>query len=178
MTEKQQKIVDVALELFAHQGYASTSTQKIARQAKVSEGLIFRHFTNKEGLLEAIVRQGMSELEKLAPDILSEKNPKMVLARVIELPLMLTQRQPTFWRLQTSLKYQQPDIAEKYDESDLILRLKALAEGAFRKMGYANPRAETRLLLVIVNGLMAELAGEDLIDQRALIDFVKSKYEL
>ncbi len=178
MTEKQQRIVDTALELFAHQGYASTSTQKIAQRAAVSEGLIFRHFSNKEGLLEAIVRRGLDEVERLASDVLNDQEPKAILTQIIEMPLRLIQRQPTFWRLQVSLKYQQPGMSQKYDDSGLMNRLKLLAEDAFRKLGYANPRAETRLLLIILNGLMAELADEDQIDQQTLVNFVKSKYQL
>jgi len=44
MTEKQEKIIKSALELFALEGYAATSTRKAAERAGVSEGLIFRHF--------------------------------------------------------------------------------------------------------------------------------------
>ena len=76
------------------------------------------------------------------------------------------------------MKYQQPGMSQKYDDSGLMNRLKLLAEDAFRKLGYANPRAETRLLLIILNGLMAELADEDQIDQQTLVNFVKSKYQL
>ena len=49
MTEKQEKIVQSALQLFAQEGYHATSTSKVAKHAGVSEGLIFRHFRNKDG---------------------------------------------------------------------------------------------------------------------------------
>ena len=49
MTEKQKNIVNAALELFAKEGFKSTSTSKVAKKARVSEGLIFRHFKNKDG---------------------------------------------------------------------------------------------------------------------------------
>ena len=44
MTEKQESILQAALKLFATEGYASTSTNKVAKVAGVSEGLIFHHF--------------------------------------------------------------------------------------------------------------------------------------
>ncbi|MDP4107839.1 MAG: helix-turn-helix domain-containing protein, partial [Bacillota bacterium] len=44
MTEKQQKIVETAIQMFADKGYASTSTAEIAKAAGVAEGTIFRHF--------------------------------------------------------------------------------------------------------------------------------------
>ena len=178
MTDKQLRIVEVALDLFAQQGYASTPTSQIAQAAGVSEGLIFRHFINKEGLLDAIVKQGLAEVKNLAPQVLHEKDPHRVLAQAIELPIQLIRNHPRFWRLQASLKYQQADMAQKYDDSDVLVQLKAAVEEAFRQLKYPNPRAETRLLLIILNGLMTELADEDHIDQEALVNFVKSKYNL
>jgi AcrR family transcriptional regulator len=51
MTEKKELILQTALRLFSEQGYEATPTNRIAKEAGVSEGLIFRHFENKEGLL-------------------------------------------------------------------------------------------------------------------------------
>ena len=178
MTDKQQQIIDTALQLFAHQGYASTSTSKIAQQAGVSEGLIFRHFTNKEGLLEAIVRMGLEEMRTIAPSVLDEQDPKVRLEQAIRVPLHLVRHHPTFWKLQFSLKHQQPNLAERYDDSDILTQLKAAVEGTFRELGYANPKAETKLLMIILSGLMIELGEEDQIDQDALINFVLQKYQL
>ena len=178
MTDKQQKIVEVALNLFAHQGYASTPTSQIAQEAGVSEGLIFRHFASKEGLLDAIISMGLKEVQDLAPPILKEKDPKQVLSKAIELPARLVRNHPQFWKLQASLKYQQQGMAQKYDDSDILFQLKAAVEQAFRQLEYPSPRAETRLLLIILNGLMNELADEDRIDQDALVSFIKNKYNL
>ena len=58
MTDKQLNILKIALQLFANEGFHATSTSRIAKEAGVSEGLIFRHFINKEGLLRAILKQG------------------------------------------------------------------------------------------------------------------------
>jgi len=52
-------IADVAMEMFAERGFSATSTRKIAKQAGVSEGLIFHHFGTKMGLLRgAAARSG------------------------------------------------------------------------------------------------------------------------
>lgn len=55
MTEKQQKIVETAIQMFADKGYASTSTAEIAKVAGVAEGTIFRHFGSKENLLLSVI---------------------------------------------------------------------------------------------------------------------------
>ena len=54
MTDKQQNIINAALDLFSKDGFHGTSTSKIATKAGVSEGLIFRHFKNKKGLIQCI----------------------------------------------------------------------------------------------------------------------------
>jgi AcrR family transcriptional regulator len=45
------------LELCAAKGYRATCINEVAEHTGVSEGLIFRNFTNKDGLLKAILLQ-------------------------------------------------------------------------------------------------------------------------
>lgn len=48
--QKQARLLAAAEELFAEHGFDSTSTLQIARQAGVSEGILFHHFGSKKGL--------------------------------------------------------------------------------------------------------------------------------
>lgn len=48
-------IRSAALQLFAERGYAGATTQEIARNADVSETLLFRHFGGKAQLYDAVV---------------------------------------------------------------------------------------------------------------------------
>ncbi|KAB8125681.1 TetR/AcrR family transcriptional regulator [Gracilibacillus oryzae] len=54
-TEKQQKIVEAAIQIFAEKGYANTSTSEIAKVAGVAEGTIFRHYGTKDNLLLSVI---------------------------------------------------------------------------------------------------------------------------
>ncbi len=54
-TEKQQKIIEAAIKMFAEKGYANTSTSEIAKEAGVAEGTIFRHYRTKDRLLLSIL---------------------------------------------------------------------------------------------------------------------------
>jgi AcrR family transcriptional regulator len=49
--EKQERILASARELFAENGLENTSTKAIAKNAGVSEGILFHHFSSKRGLL-------------------------------------------------------------------------------------------------------------------------------
>jgi AcrR family transcriptional regulator len=70
MTEKQLKIIQAAVEMFAEKGYAATSTSEIAQRAGVAEGTIFRHYKTKKDLLLSIVTPVMSKL--MAPFVLRD----------------------------------------------------------------------------------------------------------
>ncbi|MEP6342645.1 MAG: helix-turn-helix domain-containing protein [Maricaulaceae bacterium] len=52
---KKARIERAALTLFAQEGIDQVTTKAIAAAAQVSEGLIYRHFSNKEGLARALM---------------------------------------------------------------------------------------------------------------------------
>jgi AcrR family transcriptional regulator len=54
-TDKQQKIIETSIKLFAEKGYANTSTSEIAKEAGVAEGTIFRHYGTKDNLLLSVL---------------------------------------------------------------------------------------------------------------------------
>lgn len=62
MTEKQIKIIEAAVEMFAEKGYSATSTSEIAQKAGVAEGTIFRHYKTKKDLLISIIGPTLTKL--------------------------------------------------------------------------------------------------------------------
>ena len=81
MTEKQFKILYSALDLFAKEGFNATSTSKVAKQAGVSEGLIFKHFENKSGLLQAVLDEGEKRFRSVYGEIIFESDPAEVVKK-------------------------------------------------------------------------------------------------
>ncbi len=53
--DRRRQIVSVAMRLFSERGFRGTTTKEIARDAGVSEAIIFRHFATKEDLYHAII---------------------------------------------------------------------------------------------------------------------------
>ncbi len=87
-SQQTAKIVHVAAQLFARQGYHGTSTREIARIAEISENTLFRHFECKEDLFWAAFRSRLSGLEPrrdLLENIARSAGPEIVL------PLLLAQ---------------------------------------------------------------------------------------
>lgn len=48
--EKQDRIINAALKIFALRGYRHASTDEIVREAEISKGLLFHYFDSKPGL--------------------------------------------------------------------------------------------------------------------------------
>lgn len=55
MPPGKKKVLLAALKLFADKGFHATTTAKIAQQAGVSEGTIYKYFTSKENLLTELL---------------------------------------------------------------------------------------------------------------------------
>lgn len=60
--DKQEMIIDAALEVFREKGYANARMADIARRAGVSYGLVYHYFGSKEVLFNLIVETWWSDL--------------------------------------------------------------------------------------------------------------------
>ena len=179
MTEKQETILAVALRLFARQGYENTPTSQIAKEAGVSEGLIFRHFEHKDGLLRVLIADGQARVQVLMDQIARETDPKKVLARTIDLPLTLISEEREFWTLQFILKHNSKHAAALEAENDYYGTLGGAVGRAFATLGYAQPERETELLVLLLEGFGSSLLMPgDSTNPTALVQFIKSKYNV
>jgi AcrR family transcriptional regulator len=57
---RRVQIVEIARRLFAEAGYRPTTTRQLAREAGVSDALMYRHFASKDDVLRAVVDQGLA----------------------------------------------------------------------------------------------------------------------
>ena len=173
MTEKQEKILQSALELFAKEGFHATSTNKVAKHAGVSEGLIFRHFGNKEGLLQAILAEGERRFKALFVDIVMENDSKEVIRKTIEMTGQIDKSDYDFWKLQFKLKW---ELEVNSDEK--MEPLKMALTNAFKKLKYLSPELEAQLLLLFIDGLGSAVLKGSSIDAHDMIQFLLTKYDL
>ena len=71
--EREERILDAAARLIVHFGYDKTTVSDIAREAGVSKGAIYLHYTSKETLFEALIfretlRYGEDWLQRFEAD--------------------------------------------------------------------------------------------------------------
>ena len=63
--DTRRRIQDVALELFAEQGYEKTSLREIAEHLQVTKAALYYHFKTKEDILNSIFEDLQQPIEEL-----------------------------------------------------------------------------------------------------------------
>lgn len=160
--------------MFAEHGYNATSTSQVAKGAGVSEGLIFRHFGNKEGLLQAIIKMGEESLQKIFADIIFQEKPEDVIRKTLEMPLNIPEDQHEFWRLQYKLKWE----LKEQNTAKMEPLLVALTN-AFKKLGHKQPELEAEVLWLIMDGFSSSiLKGSLQQNKESIVAFLKKKYKV
>ena len=51
----RQRLIEVATQLFASEGYEATSIEAVLQAAEISRGALYHHFDTKEALFEAVL---------------------------------------------------------------------------------------------------------------------------
>lgn len=64
-TDTRQRIQDVALELFAEQGYEKTSLREIAERLEVTKAALYYHFKSKEDIVHSFTEDHFARLDAL-----------------------------------------------------------------------------------------------------------------
>ncbi|MBL4710552.1 MAG: helix-turn-helix transcriptional regulator [Flavobacteriales bacterium] len=170
---KKKIILETALELFSRNGYSTTSTAKIAKTAGVSEGLIFKHYENKNGLLEAILELGKEKGEALFNEIEKFTEPKEQLKAILSIPLNIPNNDHAFWKLVYALKWQ----ADEYDQT-MYIQIKQLVINIFKELEYAHPELEAEFILMIIDGIASSILLKGVKQKEEIANIIFEKYQL
>ena len=173
MTDKKEKILSSALELFANEGVNATSTSKIGKIAGVSEGLIFRHFNNKKGLLDALIESAEEKANALFADILKQKDAKAVIKKTIDFPFLIKTSEYDYWRLQFKLKWE-----EEYNNPKKMKPLLDKLTWAFTELNYQFPDLEAQYISQTLASISTEILKGNLHNQKEFRQFLTDKYSV
>lgn len=81
--EKRDRILRVAVEEFANNGFENTSIQQIAKKSEISVGSVYKYFENKETLFSMVVCGGLSSLEELLIGLADSSEDILIKAETI-----------------------------------------------------------------------------------------------
>ena len=172
---RKEKIMRVALNLFATNGYADTSTKEISREAAVSEALIFKHFGNKEALLMHLIKAGYRRVLAHNRGMLAYKSPSEFIKNMVFLPSKLVAEEPLFWKLQERLSH---NLFSRQQHEQFMKPVQPVLIKAFSDLGYKEPELETQFLLLIIDMLWKKEVVGDLENSLEMAALLQEKYSL
>lgn len=162
----KNRLIDAALRVFAEKGFVGSTTKDIAREAGVTDGLIYHYFKSKEDLLWAGVEKNnmAPSLRKLVEQVHDQENLERTLVTVFkglfemlddrhELVVMFfgeSQRDP---RLQDRLVTLTQDGVESLFDA---LRLKATCDSEYLKFAIRNALMAAVMYFLIQDRFMSD----------------------
>jgi AcrR family transcriptional regulator len=149
-----QKIMEVALELFANEGYFQSSISKIAKKAGISKGLMYNYYESKEDLLKAIIFHGIDSMMEFFDPNHDGVLTKDELIHFIKQMVKTIKEHVVYYRLYFSLMVQAPvlKLFEKEMWAMFEPFFKTLFE-YFEREGYEDPQAEVYFFQSILDGV-------------------------
>lgn len=151
----RKKILDAALVVFAKDGYHSSTIGAIAKNAGISQGLMYNYFKSKEELLNELIigmmETLMCEFMPINPD---KKVNRKDIVNFINVGIDLVLKDPKFWKLYFSV-FLQPDVFAIVMDKMLKMSepyMKAIVK-YFRDKGEKDPVTMMRYFSAIMDGI-------------------------
>lgn len=179
-TNQKEHIAEVALQLFAADGYGNTSIAMIAKKADVAQGLMYNFYSSKENLLLEILNKGLGEIQSSMASYTSEKDPGKAIAKHVETTFDLVEHNKEYWKLFHSIRMQNTvkSFMDKIYEPNLLLVLSTLTTN-FKKLKYKNPALEAKLYFATIDGLVNHfLVDESLFSLKKIKKHLIQKYTI
>jgi AcrR family transcriptional regulator len=182
--ERRQEIIRAAMEVFARNGFGGSTTREIAKNAGISEAMIYSHFRNKQELYAAIIDEKLQESEPLyyPLDAMRNKDDPRVFTTIAANYLRRHSEDTTFLRLLLFSALEGHELASMFVAGPVRKFFEFLAEyigerieeGAFKPV---NPEISSRCLLGMVHYfvLVREIFGDDtlkVVDQNEAIETI------
>ncbi|MFT7018110.1 MAG: AcrR family transcriptional regulator [Cyclobacteriaceae bacterium] len=148
-----EKIFDSALRLFGTLGYKSTGIAAIAKEAKVSKGLLYHYFISKEDLLVQLVNSLMDKYTQETQEM-DISDPKETLKSLFQMFFREVRQNKQQWRLMTNLAIEVNELSFIRDLA--IQKLSSylvLFEEVFHELEYTDPAGEACLLAALFDGI-------------------------
>lgn len=140
MKTSKENMILVALRLFAQKGYEATSIFDIAQELQITKGAIYKHFKNKQDILDAIISKMEENDQRFAEQFIMpihvlsleelEAYQKVTMKQVIDFSLAMF----TYWTEDefASLFRKMLTIEQYHDKKMNLLYQNYLGDGPYQ----------------------------------------------
>ncbi len=113
--EKIKRVIKATKELIVRKGFHGASISEIAKNAKVSDGYLYRHYKGKEDLVTSIFEEQLKEFHDYVFELIEARETvRGITEGIISYILDLYKNDPTAVSFANSLVY---DFSFKYPDS-------------------------------------------------------------
>ena len=161
--ERREQILDATKELARERGFHRISIDAVARAAGITRPVVYGHFGDLTGLLNALIeREGeraMAQLTALLPTDLSG-DPRSVLTGALRAFLEAVHADPTTWRLVLMPAEGTPEaLRERFvRERAAVTQQLAGAVGPYFTLGPSGESPDPELTARVLQAISEELA--------------------
>jgi AcrR family transcriptional regulator len=100
---RREQVLDAAKAIVAERGFHAVSIEAVARAAGITRPIVYAHFGDLQGLLEALVEResarALAQLEAVIPTELGDGDPRATLLAAQRGYLEVVASDPDTWRL-------------------------------------------------------------------------------
>jgi AcrR family transcriptional regulator len=100
---RREQLLDVATRLAVEHGFHAVTVEAVARKAGITRAVIYQHFADLQGLLEAVIERetarALAQVSETALADLSEGDPKELMLESLDAYLHAVHDHPATWRL-------------------------------------------------------------------------------
>ncbi len=169
--ERKEQILQTALSLFSNYGFHAVPTSRIAKEAGVSEGLVFKHYKDKKGLLLAILHRVEEKMEEMMFPVLQESDPEQVIKKLIDSVYGVDSADYDFWRMSFKVKWDQEFYKPEHTKPVIDK-----CAWAFKKLGVKNSKLEAEMLFQNLEQIAIAILREGLEPQKRFKKHLLIKY--
>ncbi|HEY0740800.1 MAG TPA: TetR/AcrR family transcriptional regulator [Chryseosolibacter sp.] len=152
---KSQLILETALRLFASQGYSATPISQIAKEAGVSQGLMYNFYSSKGELLRSVMQQGSADIAESMKAYSTVSDPREAIRVHVNATIRIIRKKKEFWRLLHALRLQGAVLGEvQHLFAEIVTMVTKIFGKVFGELGFENPKLEAQLFLTQIDGIV------------------------
>lgn len=145
-SDTRERIQQVALDLFAEQGYEKTSLREIAEQLDVTKAALYYHFRTKEDIIASLLDDLAVSMDEVLEWARAQEDHASTRQELIRRMAKLVEGQ--FGPLMRFMQENQPTLKGFSDRNPLAVRMKELF--TLIAADETDPRAQLRARLSLI----------------------------
>ena len=154
--ERKSQIMEVAIHLFAENGFHATSIEQIATKAGISKGLVYNYFDSKEAMLKEALDQGFREIDEAIAHT-DRSDPKNYLEELLNVYFQALRQDFAYHKLLMQIylnlsqfPFYKGYMIERYEQYYQLLH------ELLKEIGLPEPKEEARVLTALLDGIAVQ----------------------